>query len=1403
MITLHPISAGSGIDYLLRTVVAGDVTLGRREAAAYWASGGDTPGRWLGRQAAGLGLRGQVAQADADALFKDGVDPVSGRALGRVWPRYPTAEEHWAALLAAEPDASAARRAQLRERAEKVGNRTARSGWEMVCSPVKSFAVLWGTADDATRARLEEVERAAFREVFGRLEREACWTRTGPGGVVQQRGQGLIAAGFEHRSSRAGDPDWHRHVAISAKVRTADGRWLALDARHLHRLVVSLSAQYTAEIERGMHAAFGVLAAPRADSIRPDKRPVREFLGVPDTVIRAFSARRAQTERHLTALLDEFREVRGREPSRAEEYELAQRAALTARPDKYARSVDGERRQWRAKAKKLGIRRPERWLERARRTSRAAARERGRQGPLAEVVDRVLATLEGERESWTRANAEAETYRQLVAVGRHLQPGWNGLVDRVVEHVLHPDRCELISPPEPVPVPGAYLREDGSPVFVQHGAARYTSHTLKAMEADLVEAARRPCPVVRLSRDRIDMALAAGDERRGFVPSAEQRRIVDGVFTGDRRVRAVVGRAGTGKTTIMALAREVADAHGIPVLGLAGGQVQADTLAERAGIRAENLARWRFMSESYAPGSPEWTLPSGVLVIVDEAGQADTGTLHAVMRQVEAAGGRMLLIGDPRQLGASGVGGALDLISGEAGCLRLTEVRRFRDADGRPRRWEIDAAEALSRGDGDASWRAYGDRGRLHEGPEEALLREAFAAWRWDTAEGLTSILIAPTNALAARLSHTARTALVAERAVDDQVTVELSDGNRAGVGDQLVTRANDRRLTCRNRPRQYVRNGDIWTVTAVTGDGQLEVRHGRTGGRLTLPRAYCAASTELGYALTHTRAQGVTVHTGHALIVPGMDRNGAYPALTRGSLENHAYLVCRGPADPETGAPATDMTGRQLWASVVSRDGTGRSATARQRAAFEEAESLRTHEPRLRQVLRDIAEADTVRALADLLGPPAAHQLSTAPAWPALRDQIQRLADAGIDTDRLLRRTYVQGSFRTRDGDAVSDAAAILHARNRRALTPEEGGTPTAFRLSDARRPATATTYETVPATDTGDLLSALGLRLPADATGDDRHTYAHALAHQLTERATALAEQARDDAQTGHGWAAAYGPEPADLADAVAWRDRVAAAAAYRDIADYRGADPTGPAPLPEHSNHRALWRAAQATDEPPPLRAARLAAEAPTWLDSFGPRPAAGDPRRGVWDEAVHATATYRALWQFGAEDNRLGGIPDEPVQARDHAVARRAVARWRLASTAQEPAKTDRVTAARAAADRLFTAERAAEQAARAAQDAANRAAVAAASSRPGAAGAHADLARRAARARLRAEEAAAERDAARQRAERPAPAAGTAERRARSAVDARLDDAYGLPRNGEPPARPARHPGARRPDTPSI
>ncbi|WP_335983190.1 MobF family relaxase [Streptomyces sp. CA2R106] len=1436
MMTLHAISAGSGIDYLMSTVASGDKEIKARDLNAYWSSGGDTPGEWIGQKAAALGLTGQVSQEAADAIFKDGVDPATGKGLGRRWPRYPTADERYEQMLAREPHATEARKVELRKKADRLGEQTARAGWETVLSPVKSFSVLWGVSNDEVRAELEAAEAAAFAKVWARIEGEAAWTRVGPQGAAQVEADGgLIAAAFVHRSSRAGDPDWHRHVAISAKVQTADGRWLALDARPLHRITVALSEMYTTEVEREMYERFGIVAAPREDTIRPDKRPVREFAGVSADVVGLFSQRRRQTERALRGMLADFREREGREPSRPEQYALAQAAALTARPDKKPKSVGAERRQWRRRAWQAGVRMPGRWVQHAQRASREALADRPAPPSLDTVAGRTLAVLEQHRESWTRANAEAETYRQLTAAGWHLAAGdrFDALVQQVTDHVLSPETCELITPPEPLTVPSRYQRRDGSPIFVQHGSARYTSHRIKGWEADLVEAANRPAPVTRLTADQIDAALSVGDTARGFQPSEEQRAAVHEVFTGDTQARAIIGPAGTGKTTIMRLVKEVADAHGIEVLGLAGGQLQADNLAAAADIRAENLARWRTMSEQFARGQARWTLAPGTIVIVDEAGQASTPDLHAILRQVEDAGGRILPTGDPRQLGSPGVGGALALLEARSRPIYLSEVRRFRSVSGDLRQWEIDAAAALARGDAEGSWEAYSARGRIHTGTLDEMVDAAYAAWQADTADGVASILIAPTNALAAQLSDRARADRVAAGTVDDRNTVTLHDANRAGRGDQVVTRANNRDIHCEDT-RQYVRNGDVWSVRKVLRGGALVVEHTLTGGVAELPAEYVAGGgVELGYAITKDRAQGVTVQSGHGLFAPGMDANSAYPALTRGSHTNHAYLSTDAGVDLETGEPGRPLTGRQAWAAIVARDGTQLSATALQARMWDEADAIRTHIPRLRYVLDQIADAASQQAIRRLLGEHLGNLITTAPAWPALRAQLMEYADAGYDTDAL-----VVAACATREwtGD-IDDYAAILHARNR---TMMEAGHAERLRFRDEdgedqehERPATATTYETDPEATGADVLRAIGLTLPEDQAGDDgQHEYADQLADAIRARADHLAELARADAQASHGWAAAYGPEPEpeSVAGAVAWRDQLAAAAAFRDLADYTGADPTGPAPTDDQPMVRGLWRAAQMLpdDQAAYINALALAASGATWLDAVGTPPAPGDPARPAWARAVAAVADYRGLWEFGHETAAIGDRPTEPVQAADYDAARRALDayRWVKAHPALAELDGDTLaviiaqgnageTAAEAAAaaiaayDAATVAQTAAEQAA---EDAENRAATArtaretlvpqVAAELPGTKEALeemvneriAELETAAARARAQAENAEQTTDATRARVEETAPGALAAREAMRKAEEARRILARrAMDTSSDPEAPPADEP----------
>ncbi len=264
------------------------------------------------------------------------------------------------------------------------------------------------------------------------------------------------------------------------------------------------------------------------------------------------------------------------------------------------------------------------------------------------------------------------------------------------------------------------------------------------------------------------------------------------------------------------------------VLGLAPSAAAAAALGEQTGIRTETLAK---LTWSLQHGDlPEWAAAVGpsTLVIIDEAGMADTLSLDTAVQFVIARGGSVRLVGDDQQLAAIGAGGVLRDITHTHGALRLTELHRFTDP--------AEAAASLTLREGDPSGLDfYLDHGRIHVGDLATTVEDAFNAWVSDRAAGLDAIMIAPTRNLVAELNTRARAHRLNHMPALSEVP--LADGNRASVGDVIITRSNDRRL--RLTATEWVKNGDRWTITHVGKQGDLTVRHTRSHLTVRLPVDY------------------------------------------------------------------------------------------------------------------------------------------------------------------------------------------------------------------------------------------------------------------------------------------------------------------------------------------------------------------------------------------------------------------------------------------------------------------------------------------------------------------------------------------------------------------------------------
>jgi conjugative relaxase-like TrwC/TraI family protein len=245
MLSIGRLAAG-GQAYYLATVASG--------VEDYYVGRGGAPGRWLGRLAVDLGVDGRV---DGEVLHTvlEGRDPSDGARL-------------------------------CRTRSDRT------PGFDLCFRAPKSVSILFGLGGHETALEVRAAHDSAVGAALGYLERTACWARRGTNGIDQISADGFVAAAFRHRTSRAGDPHLHTHVLVANVTRADDGRWSSLDARHLYLHAKTAGFLYEAHLRDDLTRRLGVAWGPVRNGIA-------DLDGIPDSVLKLFSKRRAEIEAEM------------------------------------------------------------------------------------------------------------------------------------------------------------------------------------------------------------------------------------------------------------------------------------------------------------------------------------------------------------------------------------------------------------------------------------------------------------------------------------------------------------------------------------------------------------------------------------------------------------------------------------------------------------------------------------------------------------------------------------------------------------------------------------------------------------------------------------------------------------------------------------------------------------------------------------------------------------------------------------------------------------------------------------------------------------------------------------------------------------------------------------------------
>jgi conjugative relaxase-like TrwC/TraI family protein len=909
-----------------------------RNREEYFSGRGESPGRFVGSAAAESGLEGVASAEQVRAMFQ-GLDPATGEQrcapLLRADPRSKLAAGPLLAALrtqASERDVAdledlagskalkgdvrsvqaacrlgGARRVKVetverlcrkvlktdpgelygeafavawQHRGKRVDTRV--QAFDHCFSSPKSVSLLAAAGSPRVRQLLAEGRAEALTVAIGYLERHGLGVRREHNGTDRyQAAGGLMAVAFEHRMSRSGDPNLHTHVLVQNAAQGPDGRWTALDSDRLYAHLMAADHLYLAAERAALTERLGVRWGPV-----DERSGAAEIIGLDDrTLIERFSKRSEQ--------IDQWLDSHGLSGIKAS----SAAAVATRAPKDHSESEDSVYARWGAELAEQGVG--------ERRLTEVCSGGRGRPASRTEL-DAALDTLAGP----DGLTGQVSTFTRT------------DVVDALAKRLpVAPSAQETLTQIEKAA--DRFLEERAVRVGRDHRLAvdRFSTPELLALERQLVDGATgrtdENCAVVRAEvvRQVLDRHTSAGEDQAAMVRDLTQ---------GGAGVVVVVGRAGSGKTWALGLAREAFELDGYQVLGT------APTGIATVGLADEGFSSARTVDRLLLDLGKRWAeLDARTVLVVDEAAMVATRKLAPLLQHAERAGAKVVLVGDDRQFAPIDAGGGFRALRLRLGASELTVNRRQVEA------WEQQAIKDVRAGRVEQAIAAYAEHDRIRAFEARDDRDRALVADWWQAHQaGERPVIYAHRRAQVDQL-NTVCQRLRAEAGQLGPERLTVGDRNFA-VGDVVVLGANA-------RDRLGVVNG---TTAIITGldlpDRAMTVRtlEEQPPRTVRLPGWYVDAAVrpgqsrrvDLAYARTDMRSQGRTERRALLALDGAEDMQGGYVQLTRSTQRTDLYLtVGPEPLGPDEERPHPVREARapeELLARVLTRDGSKTLAT-------------------------------------------------------------------------------------------------------------------------------------------------------------------------------------------------------------------------------------------------------------------------------------------------------------------------------------------------------------------------------------------------------------------------------------------------------------------------------------------
>lgn len=701
---------------------------------------------------------------------------------------------------------------------QNAGKENHVAGWDLTFSAPKSVSVLWSQADFETRLKIQQLHFEAVKKSLDYLEAEAGFTRRGHLGESTEKCK-LVFATFEHGTSRAQEPQLHTHaIAQNVGIRE-DGTTGTILSRPLYRLKMTTGALYRAELAHKLHTELGLEIEKTKDAF--------EIKGVSKELMTEFSSRRKEI---LEAM----------ENAKASGAERASYFTMTTREKKahVAREILFEK-----------------WQEVGKSYNFDAEQILGRKKDFSQKV-------------------RLEDFQSL----KGIKAGVGKTAEKITERESYFSEKDLIRKTAQENV-GAFSSDE-----IKAGVKKYLEIEAvklgRGKDGDLYFTTKEVDALEKRMLSDVKEAKIGWHKKPLFsreivikenLNTEQKQALLSITDTEGSSIKVVSGMAGTGKTTLLKTAREVWEAQGFEVKGVALAGKAAQGLEEGAGIKSDTIHKTLFEI-----GRGNIRLTDKTVLVVDEAGMVGTRQMSELLREVKKANARLILVGDEKQLQPIDAGNPFKAIGERIGRSELTDIKRQSDF------WAREAVKDFSRGESEKGLKAFAERDllRVSETRKDAM-KELVKDWTAEKSENLQdSLMIAGTRAEVSKLNRLAQS----ERLADGELgkkSIQVKD-DFIFEGERVLFTKNNRFL--------QVRNGELGTVWEVDREKRTLQVYLDNGNRVTISlKNY--EEIQLGYAVTTHKAQGITINKAYVLTGGSMtDRELSYVQMSRSRAQTKIY---------------------------------------------------------------------------------------------------------------------------------------------------------------------------------------------------------------------------------------------------------------------------------------------------------------------------------------------------------------------------------------------------------------------------------------------------------------------------------------------------------------------------------